>query len=335
MNTIKEPLVSVIVPVYNVETYIDDCLNSIKQQTYKNLEIIVVEDCSTDGSREAIDLHLVDERIKIIQHKKNGGLSAARNTGIDFATGEYMMFVDSDDIIDLNLVKAGLTSALSCAADVVLFKSKTFQDGQPVQIVPEIESRSNHCKPMTEVDYFKYPHFAWLKFMRTELVRNKGLKFPVGQYYEDWPFHWETGFAASKIVEIDNGYYHYRQRGDSITGSGDRKLLHIFSSHGLVANITEQYSTSLPVKIVLANKIHSGIWFVLTTIDTQYLEEAVIKAKQHTEKMSKYLAYNSPSPKIRLLLLSLRLHVRIAAPVIETMRKSLNQISSARRQARR
>lgn len=335
MNTIKEPLVSVIVPVYNVENYIDDCLNSIKQQTYKNLEIIVVEDRSTDGSREAIDFHLVDERIKIIQHKKNSGLSAARNTGIDFATGEYMIFVDSDDIIDLNLVKTCLTAASSCAADVVLFKFKPFQDGQSVQMVPEMESKGNHCKPMTEVDYFKYPHFAWLKFMRTELVRNKGLKFPIGQYYEDWPFHWETGFAASEIVEIGDGYYHYRQRGDSITGSGDHKLLHIFSSHGLVANITEQYSTSLPVKIVLANKIHSGIWFVLTTIDSQYLEEAVIKAKQHTEKMSKYRAYSSPSPKIRLLLLSLKMPVRIAMPAIKVMRKGLNQLSSERRQARR
>lgn len=331
MTTIKEPLVSVIVPVYNVESYIDDCLDSIKQQTYRNLEIIVVEDCSTDNSRQVLDSHLIDERIRVIQHNENGGLSAARNTGIAAATGEYIMFVDSDDIIDLTLVAACLQGASESAADVVLFTVKPFQDGEPVQVVLELEKRLNEYKSINQIDYFKYPHFAWLKFMRTELVCNKGLEFPLGQYYEDWPFHWKTGFAASKIVEISDGYYHYRQRGDSITGSGDHKLLHIFSSHRLVAKITEQYSASLPAKIVLANKIHSGIWFVLTTIDSQYLEEAVIKAKQHTEETSKYRDYSSPSPKIRLLLLTLKLPVRMATPAVKGMRKGLNQLSSARR----
>lgn len=335
MTTIKQPLVSVIVPVYNVEAYIDACLNSIKQQTYKNLEIIIVEDCSTDNSRQVLDSHLIDERIKLIQHSENGGLSAARNTGIESATGEYMMFVDSDDIVSENLVQTCISSAMELGADVVLYQVKPFQDGELIESLPKPASEARVSKIIKQLDYFKYPHFAWLKFMRTDLVRGKNLQFHIGQYYEDWPFHWEIGFIASKIIEISDGYYYYRQRRDSITGSSDHKLLHIFSSHRLIAKITEQYSASLPAKTVLANKIYRGVWFVLTTIDSQYLEEAVIKAKQHIEVMSKYRNYSSPSPKIRLLLLSLKLPVRLATSAILGMRKALNQLSPARRQARR
>lgn len=331
MSILGKPLISIIVPVYNVELYINACLDSIEQQTYKNLEIIVVEDCSTDNSIKAIKSHLKDNRIKLIQHENNSGLSAARNTGIKAATGEYMMFVDSDDIIDLNLIEACLQGALKSAADVILFTFKPFQDGEHTQAVPSLNSR---YKAINKEEYFKYPHFAWLKFMRTDFVRSKDLQFPVGQYYEDWPFHWETGFLSSNIFEINNGYYHYRQRGDSITGLGDQKLLHIFSAHRLVVNIAEQYSLSLEAKTVLANKIYRGIWFVLTTIDSQFLEEAVIKAKEHIEVMSKFDNYSSLSLKVRLLLLSLKLPVNLAIPAVISLRKALNQLSSARRQAR-
>ena len=82
MTPASNPLVSVIVPVYNVERYVDECLASIRAQTYANLEILVVEDCSTDGSLQALTPHLDDPRVRLIRHGKNGGLSAARNTGI-------------------------------------------------------------------------------------------------------------------------------------------------------------------------------------------------------------------------------------------------------------
>lgn len=335
MSTTVNPLISVIVPVYNVELYIDACLDSIKQQTYQNLEIIVVEDCSTDSSKKMLEPHLSDQRIKLIQHAKNGGLSAARNTGIEAATGEYIMFVDSDDIVDLNLVQACLKGALDSAADVVLLSVKPFQDGEPVQVVPELDSRVNVYKPIAQADYFRYEHFAWLKFMRTELIRDARLQFPVGQYYEDWPFHWETGFVASKIVVISDGYYHYRQRGDSITGGGDQKLLHIFSSHRLVACVTEKHSTSVQIKKILARKIYSGTWFVLTTIDNKYLKEAVVTTKAHLKATYKYRDYGSPSLKARVLLLQLKLPVPIAVLTISGIRSGLKRLSPRRRKAQR
>lgn len=331
MNITTKPLVSIIVPVYNVENYIDACLDSITQQTYKNLEIIVVEDCSTDNSRQALDSHLRDERIRIIQHSENGGLSAARNTGIDSATGEYMMFIDSDDIVDDKLVQLCLNSAMKSNADVVLCQVKPFQDGISIENLPQPKSESCTYKVLSQSEFFKYPHFAWLKFMRTSLVHDKNLRFYVGQYYEDWPFHWEIGFTAPVIVKISNGYYHYRQRGDSITGSGDQKLLHIFSSHRLVANIVNKYEASEQIRAILANKVYRGIWFVLTTIDDKYLKEAVSSAKQHLEKTRKYRAYSSPTLKVRALLLALELPTTFALISIRSLRLALGKLSSARR----
>ena len=99
------PLISIIVPVYNVKDYVEKCLDSICGQSYTNLEIIVVDDGSTDGSGKICDAYASkDRRIKVI-HRKNGGLSAARNEGLDAATGEFLGFVDSDDWIDLDMFK--------------------------------------------------------------------------------------------------------------------------------------------------------------------------------------------------------------------------------------
>lgn len=335
MNMIEKPLISVIVPVYNVVPYLDACLNSIKQQTYPNLEIIVVEDCSTDRSKQILAPHLTDQRIKLIQHVKNSGLSVARNTGMAAAIGEYIMFVDSDDVIDTNLVQACLQGALASVADVVLLSVKPFQDGKPVQEVPELKARAHSYQPITQAEYFNYEHFAWLKFMRTQLIRSAHLQFPADQYYEDWPFHWQTGFVAAKIVVISDGYYHYRQRGDSITGGGDQKLLHILSSDRLVAAITEQYGASGPAKKSLADKIYAGLWFVLTIINKKYLKEAVVAAQAHLSATSKYRSYSAPSPKVGLLLVSLKFPVPMAVLTISAMRGGLKWLSPARKKAQR
>lgn len=327
MNTLNNtPLVSVIVPVYNVEQYIDDCLNSIRQQTYTNLEIIIVEDCSTDNSDTAITPHLTDKRIKVIHHKKNSGLSAARNTGIDAATGEFIMFVDSDDLIDLNLIQLCVQSALEAKAEVVLFHEKPFEDGENIKLLVKPNNNKLQFKSVKQEDYFRYQHFAWLKFIRTDLIHSNSLKFPIGYYYEDWPFHWELGFITSNMVDMHNGIYHYRQRKDSITGSADKKLLHIFFSQKLILQVINKYQASLETKYALSNKIYRGMTYVLKTIDDEYLEEAVIVAKQHLRLMSKTLVSYSPSLESRLFILCLKLPTPAALATIRGMRSLKNKI---------
>ncbi|MEG0679282.1 MAG: glycosyltransferase family 2 protein, partial [Carnobacterium sp.] len=124
----NNPLVSVIVPVYNVEEYIEECLESIVNQKYQSLEIIVVEDGSTDESPQRIQKYLNDDRILFIE-QKNKGLSGARNTGMSKASGEYILFVDSDDYIDVHLLSDLVPLMQDNQLDLIRFNGMAFTDG--------------------------------------------------------------------------------------------------------------------------------------------------------------------------------------------------------------
>ena len=279
MNSQHTPLVSVIVPVYNVEQYLDECLNSICQQTYENLEIIVVEDCSTDNSLNTLIKYLEDSRVKLIQHEKNSGLSAARNTGIDAAKGDYIMFVDSDDLVHLSLIELCVKYAIVNDADLITYNFKAFEDG--IKLSPQLDlSNVDNLKVLEQGEnYFNQQHFAWLKFIRTSLVKSKRLHFPIGLYYEDWPFHWELGLVANKKFHIPAELLLYRQRKTSITGSSGKKLLDLFKVHSLVLNLLEQYKAVF-LKEKFANKVKMSQWSVLTRIDKNLLVQALNEVKK-------------------------------------------------------
>lgn len=322
MNITEKPLVSIIIPVYNVEIYIDACLDSVTQQTYKNLEIIVVEDCSTDNSRQVLQPYLKDNRIKLIQHSENGGLSAARNTGMESATGEYMMFVDSDDIIDLNLVEACVGCALEKNADVVTYSFVPFMDGIAKENLP-YSSDSLQLKP-TVLDnaYFDLPHFAWLKFIRSSSVRSASLEFPVGLYYEDWPFHWHLGLSTKVRYQLPANLYLYRQRGSSITGSTGKELLDLFTIHLKVNNLL-QHNKNSEIKEIFANKVKQSHWSVLTRIDSKYLATALKKAKE-AEEVFRLNGYKSEA-NIRSTIISkiVSMPESIALHSLKLLRKAL------------
>ena len=129
-NTSNPPLVSVIIPVYNVEKYLRECLDSVLAQTYKNIEVILVDDGSTDSSGHICDEYLnVDDRIKVI-HQQNAGLSEARNHGYDFATGVFVYFLDSDDWIQEETLSSLTQRIQDTNADIVFFDSKSFEDSE-------------------------------------------------------------------------------------------------------------------------------------------------------------------------------------------------------------
>lgn len=302
MNHQNNPLVSVIVPVYNVEQYLDECLYSIRQQTYENLEIIVVEDCSTDGSLNTLAKHLEDYRVKLIKHEKNSGLSAARNTGIDAAKGDYIMFVDSDDLVRLSLIELCVKYAVVNNVDLITYDFKAFEDG--IKLSPQSDSSDvDNFKVLEQgEDYFNQQHFAWLKFIRSSLVKSKSLYFPIGLYYEDWPFHWELGLVANKKYHIAAELLLYRQRKTSITGSSGKKLLDLFKIHTLVLNLLEQYK-AVALKGKFANKVKMSQWSILTRIDKDLLVQALNDAKK-IDKGLKNKNYKY-EVNIRILIISL------------------------------
>ena len=299
MTSPMQPLVSIIVPVYNVEEYVDECLASIRAQTYLNLEILLVEDCSTDGSLAAMQRHLSDSRVRLIRHERNSGLSAARNSGMAAAAGDFVMFVDSDDIVAPALVEACVVSANAADADVLVYDCVAFQDGGELPAL-ELSAKPQNPAPMKRSEYFCLPHFAWLKFVRGSLLCDKALRFPVGYCYEDWPFHWALGFRARRIFRLDGSWLAYRQRASSITGSNGRKLLDQFAVQKMV--LAALRSEGQPADGgILADKIYMGFWSVLLRIDSKLLAEAVGQARilRDAVRVEKF----SPSPGLRRMLM--------------------------------
>lgn len=330
MNHQNNPLVSVIVPVYNVEQYLDECLNSIRQQTYENLEIIVIEDCSTDNSLNTLIKHLEDSRVKLIQHEKNSGLSAARNTGIDAAQGKYIAFVDSDDLVHSDYIKTCIIHITEKKTDLVLISFCAFNDGKKINFSESIDM-GGEAKILNEDQYLNDHNFAWLKFFNTKILKESNLKFPVGFYYEDWPFHWQIIFNDFSILKLDIPFYFYRLRSGSITSSGDHKLIHIFLSHRIIFENIEKYEISNNAKKILARKIHGSFWTVLTQIDVKYLNQAISEAKTQLHLLGGFLKKYEPKLKSRIIIFLLGFNEEVTLKLIIYLRRSLKLLSSFRR----
>jgi glycosyltransferase involved in cell wall biosynthesis len=222
----RNPLVSLIVPVYNVEPYLEQCVDSITRQTYANLEIILVDDGSTDGSGAMCDaLAANDVRIEVI-HQSNMGLSMARNNGMRAAEGKYIQFVDSDDYIDADCVRLCVEIAERGALDVVLFDAECFGDLRLCGCLPDILRRKKrygfmsgcemYCQMMENDNYFNN---AWAYQANAEFLRKNKLEFIPRILYEDAVFTFLLLMRAEKCGHINRMLYHYRIRGGSITMS--------------------------------------------------------------------------------------------------------------------
>ena len=223
----EEQLISIIVPVYNVAPYLDACMNSIVTQSYQNLEIIVVDDGSTDGSSSICDKWKVtDERITVI-HQENQGLSAARNEGMKHITGRYVAFADSDDILHpdmyLHLVRAiERTEADVAICQEILFYEEAFTFPEcEERCEEEVEDRIQLLKHMT--DAWSVPaNVVWNKLYRRSLIGES--RFLVGKKMEDTYFNIDVLSRVKKAVWIKQKLYGYRQRRGSIMNDGDDRL---------------------------------------------------------------------------------------------------------------
>lgn len=217
----SNPLVSVIVPVYNVEKYLRQCLDSILGQTYKNLEVIIVDDGSTDSSADIIkEYKKKDNRIVTIS-QKNQGLSAARNVGIKKANGDYIMFVDSDDWIAPDIVEYLRPGR----ADVSICSHYESSEGKNVSFNKSFKRKSMNPK-MALTAMLKEHGFmvsAWGKLYKKDLFED--VFFPVGKLHEDLGTTYKLILASKKVVFLPEPKYYYRQRKDSIIHEfDDRKF---------------------------------------------------------------------------------------------------------------
>ena len=223
----EKPLISIIVPVYNVEQYLSKCIESLLGQTYTNLEIILSDDGSIDKSSYICDEYAMrDPRIRVI-HKKNGGLSDARNAGLNLLTGEYVTFVDSDDYLEPEAIEMLVTTAMDCAAWIVHMKSYIVSSNY--KILVNQSSGTKKISICTSEEYIqgmcekRKSESVCDKLFKAELFNER--RFEKGRLNEDFFFLSKMLFLDLKIAEIDYSGYNYYQRPGSITNSGYGKSL--------------------------------------------------------------------------------------------------------------
>lgn len=217
----NDPLISVIVPVYNVEKYLKHCVDSVLSQTYTNLEVILVDDGSTDGSPTICDNYKnKDRRVNVI-HKENGGLSDARNSGIDICKGEYISFIDSDDFVSPLFIESLYDGIVRYNSDLsTLVHSNTFYDGKDYFVKFTDDKKKCSIRLVSADDAMKYMLYQQISNgSQMYLYKRKifdELRFPKGYLYEDLYTTYKALLKSKKVTLVYADAYAYRIRANSI-----------------------------------------------------------------------------------------------------------------------
>ena len=243
-------LVRIIVHVYNVEKYIEKCLNSRFGQTYRELDIILVDDGSTDKSGELCDrLAKMDKRVRVI-HKKNGGLSDARNRGIDAAKGRYITFIDSDDYVSGNYIWHLYKLLIESQADIAITRAIKIYEKEEAGKEDSFEEADTCCfspeEALKDMLYRKnIPVYAGAKLFKMEIFKN--IRFPKGELFEDLSTVYLLFHQAGKIVFNPVRDYYYLQRNNSIVNSefNHRKMIQVSSTERIIAFAQKYYPGSV------------------------------------------------------------------------------------------
>lgn len=229
--------ISVVLPVYNVANYLKKCLDSLVNQTFKDFEVICVNDGSTDLSLSILEGYaLTDSRFKIIT-QDNQGLSGARNTGIKEVKGDFILFVDSDDWLEENALELLHDQVKGFDSDITMFKFKyfdedsgEFSDGpnSNLEIIDSSFYTGNfNYKDVLDI-LFKISHAPFNKLYKTSFLNDSDAEFLYGSYYEDLEFFYKVFLKAEKVSVLPEYLYFYRIRDQSISNSGDEGSFDIF-----------------------------------------------------------------------------------------------------------
>ena len=222
-----DDLISVIVPIYKVEKYLKKCVESILEQTYSNLDIILVDDGSPDNCGDIIEeFRKKNERIRTI-HQKNGGLSDARNSGIKIAKGKYIVCIDSDDWIEKNMIEVLYKDIINTNSDISVCE---FVEEDDLQNILSTKKYNNEIIEFSSKEALKslikkdiLTNHAWNKLYKASLF--EGIEYPKGQLMEDVSTTYKLFEKANKIVYQNTSLYHYIQRGTSILGNITEKRI--------------------------------------------------------------------------------------------------------------
>ncbi|MBU3180687.1 glycosyltransferase family 2 protein [Clostridium psychrophilum] len=298
-------LLSVVVPIYNVGNYLDECIKSIINQTYANLEIILVNDGSTDNSLDICKKYSkADTRIVLID-KKNGGLADARNAGITVFTGNFIAFIDSDDIINLKMFELMLGLINKTKSDIAICSYTDFSDDKPINN-RKLNEHHNVTYTGKDAVYNVYTgrnkniqFIAWNKIYKRELFTN--IRYPIGKLHEDEFVTYKVLYYAKKVVCSQAILYYYRQREKSImhTTLSYRNLNSLEAyqeSIDFFAQRNEKILCSCAVNRALASTIVLYNRFAENQIYDKKIEQEI--KKYYSKIIHKYLS-NTDLSKIK------------------------------------
>ena len=294
--------VSVIVPVYNVEEYLSECLDSVINQTFDDFEVICVNDCSTDSSLKILKEYVLsDSRIKIVQTEVNSGLGFARNHGLKYANGEYILFLDSDDYILDTTLERLYENATHNNSDIVLFKFLHLVNGHfSYNYIP-----INLDKFLKRTDFenfvFDYKiapyitlneqYSACIKFYKKSFLESyDDFYFPVGLAYEDVPFHVKVMLRASRMTFIPECFYVYRR---SVTSSITHNYSHVYDILKIIALVEDFLKDENHFDELIVEFYKFKVRQLLMYINQSKYEDFFELAKEQLENLNIPLVYSS------------------------------------------
>jgi len=270
------PLISIIIPVYNTEKYLRKCLDSVCAQTLRNIEIIIVNDGSKDGSLLVIEEYLTkDQRIKLI-NQKNAGQASARNAGLEIAEGFYVGFVDSDDSIESNMFEELYSAAIRENADVAICNFNIVFEDETKKNIKSLFNIKNHLIKMDEIGVenyirqyirgFKHGNEVYTRLYKNELLKENAILFEkntnnaVPEIAEDMLFNLKCSLSIKKIVEVEVSPYNYLVRpGSSITSAKPDLILRFIKLVEKFENYSADKIEKIKLKKIVIMLMHSII----------------------------------------------------------------------------
>ena len=301
----SNPKVSIIVPVYNVEAFLDECIQSVLAQTYENIEIVLIDDGAKDNSGKMCDDYaLKDDRIVVI-HKENGGLSSARNAGIEKATGDYFLFVDSDDVITPSMVEIMVSKAIEFDTDIVSTRITEYRelldtgDEQRVKLYNVHDALRNifYDKQIsTSASGKMYSKDLW-----------ESIRFPVGWLFEDYATIYKVIMKSKgKTAAVDHYDYYYRPNPNSITkASFYHKKMQFYEVNSTVESaMTNSYPDLLSVIHHRVTKVSIAYYRNMGVSDYNDSDDIRYVIKMIRKRIFKYMfsSYNFKSKSYGLLI---------------------------------
>lgn len=253
-------MVSIIIPVYNVQDYLARCVDSVLTQTYTDLEIILVDDGSIDISGDICDEYaLHDARVRVI-HKENGGLSDARNAGLDVARGNYVAFIDADDYVHPSFVELLLKTINETGAQIAVSTWQELKDGDKPR---KVKTKRPRCTILTQEEAIssvfyqkKFNHSACSRIFETQLFNN--LRFPEGMLYEDLAIIYPLLCKVEKVALINTPMYYYMHRQGSIITTMSLRRTHVLDH---IERIEDQVANEAPQYLPAVRSRHLSACF--------------------------------------------------------------------------